>query len=505
MIKTPNEYYWQHCVMDSFTFLIVVSLIHCALFFFDTLFKSCSHYPYLYFLHNTGLQVQVFQLRWFTTSFNRFILKCGSWKPKILDLWFSLGTTCCLVLLPVAVYVVIRTAVYAWHTDLETSGTKPALIIEPMVPGLNLPLSDIGYYVATLVTCSAVHEFGHALAAVREDVHISGIGVTVLLILPVVYVHLNTEQYEALPPRRQLLIICAGVWHNFIMAVMAMLMLTLLPILLLPFFDTGSGVVVQNIDQTSPVLGPSGLLVGNKIVAVNQHQVKDYDSWHHSISSAIKKMSPGYCISSELVRLHDESVSAKQLPGGLVECCSASSPRHVCFEYLDKDENMPELPQHSCLPGRVVVESAQQLCMIGSDCSLDLHCLKPSLGNETRLLSIERDKGKVVIFLGHPSEIYHTMKVSEFVPRYAFISPVIAEVLMKLFKYMIVFSSGLAVVNVIPCFYFDGQHIIQAACNFLLARKFKRSMRQAIAFTVTFLGSLLLFGIFSSVIFPAVF
>jgi len=40
------------------------------------------------------------------------------------------------------------------------------------VPGVNLPISDIGYYVATLITCSIVHELGHAVAAVRYAVYI---------------------------------------------------------------------------------------------------------------------------------------------------------------------------------------------------------------------------------------------------------------------------------------------------------------------------------------------
>ena len=60
---------------------------------------------------------------------------------------------------------------------------------------------------------------------------------------------MNTEQYEALPARRQLSIVCAGVWHNFVVAVIAYLMLMSLPTLLLPFYDADSGVVVQSIDQ----------------------------------------------------------------------------------------------------------------------------------------------------------------------------------------------------------------------------------------------------------------
>jgi S2P endopeptidase len=83
----------------------------------------------------------------------------------------------------------------------------------------------------------------------REDVHIDGIGLIVVLIVPVAYVHLNTQQYDSLPPKRQLLITCAGVWHNVVLTVAAILLLILLPVLLYPFFDVGTGVTVRNIQQ----------------------------------------------------------------------------------------------------------------------------------------------------------------------------------------------------------------------------------------------------------------
>ncbi|XP_069689813.1 membrane-bound transcription factor site-2 protease [Periplaneta americana] len=480
--------------MDSFTVLIIVGLIHCALFFFDTLFKSCSHYPYLYFLHNTGLQVEVFRLRWFTTVFNRFIQKCGCWRPRLLDYWFTLGARCSLILLPVAVYIFIKTALGAWEKSSGSGDVKSSITLEPMIPGVNLPIGDIGYYIATLIICSVVHEFGHAVAAVREDVHISGIGVIILFILPVVYVHINTEQYDSLHPKRQLLIICAGVWHNIVLALIGICMLTLLPILVYPFFDIGSGVAICNIQQASPVLGPTGLRVGDKIVALNQCQVKDYDTWYYCIVSTIQHQGPGYCVSSELVREHDESVSVKQLPGGVVECCSANSPDHLCFEYIETEGDMPELQQHSCLPGRTVIESTEEMCTTSSDCSVDLHCLKPSLDNHTRLLRIKRENEKIVIFLGHPGEIYHTVQVSDFVP-YLFIPSAVPEVIAQLCKYVSVFSAGLAVINIIPCFYFDGQYIIQAVSNIILASKVEhKSVRNAIALCITICGTVFVFG-----------
>ena len=35
------------------------------------------------------------------------------------------------------------------------------------MPGVNLPLSQVGYYLATLLICAVIHEAGHAIAAAR--------------------------------------------------------------------------------------------------------------------------------------------------------------------------------------------------------------------------------------------------------------------------------------------------------------------------------------------------
>jgi S2P endopeptidase len=90
----------------------------------------------------------------------------------------------------------------------------------------------------------------------REDVHIDGIGLIVVLIVPFVCVHLNTQQYDSLPPKRQLRITCAGVWHNIVLTIAAMFLLILLPVLLYPFFDTGTGVAVRNIQKVLAIVVP---------------------------------------------------------------------------------------------------------------------------------------------------------------------------------------------------------------------------------------------------------
>lgn len=77
--------------------------------------------------------------------------------------------------------------------------------------------------------------------------HIDGVGMMFILILPVAYVHL--EDIAALPSSKQLRVMSAGVWHNIVQAVTAYLILWLLPYMLFPFFTVGHGVITTNINQ----------------------------------------------------------------------------------------------------------------------------------------------------------------------------------------------------------------------------------------------------------------
>ncbi|XP_063242597.1 membrane-bound transcription factor site-2 protease isoform X2 [Bacillus rossius redtenbacheri] len=437
--------------MDLISLLAIVCLLHSALFFMDLLFK-----------------------------------KCGSWRPRLLHCWFTVGSWCSLGLAPAAVYLVVKATFDIWHRNVDPGGRHSSVVLEPMIPGVNLPMSDFSYYSLTLITCSAVHELGHAIAAVREDVHVAGLGVALVLVFPVAYVQLSGEQLRALPPRRQLRVTCAGVWHNVVLALVAALALLLLPLLLYPLYDTGSGVYVRHVQQGSPVEGSTGLREGDRVVAVNQCEVGDTEDWYYCMLGAVRDPSPGYCVSSELARKHDESVPVKQLAGGGIECCGPGSEHHLCFEYLERDEGAPQLPQHSCLPVRTVVENAPRLCVLGADCPPDLHCLRPLLDNVTRLVRLERGTSPPVLYLGSPASAYRSVRVGDYVPLHRALPPGVPEAVARLCKYLVVFSAGLAAVNLVPCFWLDGRHIAWAACELLLGQS---SERQAVAAAITTLGT----------------
>lgn len=51
------------------------------------------------------------------------------------------------------------------------------------------------------------------------------------------------------PPYKQLKIVCAGVWHNFTLALLAMCVVGFVPFLLLPFYAPANGVIVASIPE----------------------------------------------------------------------------------------------------------------------------------------------------------------------------------------------------------------------------------------------------------------
>lgn len=72
-----------------------------------------------------------------------------------------------------------------------------------------------------------------------------------LFLYPGAFVELHTDQLEIITPLRRLRIYSAGVWHNFVLAVIAYLLSTSLPVLLTPFYIVNNGVLVTWISPVS--------------------------------------------------------------------------------------------------------------------------------------------------------------------------------------------------------------------------------------------------------------
>lgn len=83
----------------------------------------------------------------------------------------------------------------------------------------------------------------------REDVKVQGFGFFLLGIFPGAFVDLPSDQMSFLTPWQQLRIFCAGVWHNVIIVLVAVVFLGITPLLGGLFYEIGNGVTVLNVDS----------------------------------------------------------------------------------------------------------------------------------------------------------------------------------------------------------------------------------------------------------------
>ncbi len=60
-----------------------------------------------------------------------------------------------------------RRSISLLHQERHASRWLCHLLLQFQMPGVNLPMSQIYYYLLTLFVCGVLHEVGHAVAAVR--------------------------------------------------------------------------------------------------------------------------------------------------------------------------------------------------------------------------------------------------------------------------------------------------------------------------------------------------
>lgn len=103
------------------------------------------------------------------------------------------------------------------------------------------------HYIMAFMLTSGIHEYGHAAAAAHEDVQITGVGMAVFFAIIACFVNLNRDQLNRLSPRKQLRILCAGVWHNIVLAVVCLVLFEFFYYIGTPFYKLNIGVYVNSI------------------------------------------------------------------------------------------------------------------------------------------------------------------------------------------------------------------------------------------------------------------
>ncbi|XP_072370547.1 membrane-bound transcription factor site-2 protease [Scyliorhinus torazame] len=468
--------------------------IWCAISLGDSLLKSSPSLKVRYeeWLANHGVSIAPFHVRWQTTFFNRLFMKLGRWRPQLLYLWFSLGMAFGVVSMFVSMLLLAKT--FSQTLALMTAeGPTPEneRILQVVVPGVNLPISQMVYFFSAILISGVIHEVGHGVAAVREQVRFNGFGVFIFVIYPGAFVDLYTNHLQLISPIQQLRVFCAGVWHNFILALMALLGLYSLPIFLFPLYYTGSGALVTELTENSPASGPRGLSVGDFVKYVENCSVDSVENWHKCIEDISVKPQIGYCIKEEILQHLNSVGRVYRRLDGTTECCSNNSLVDICFSYRGK----LQIPQYICLAARKAIETSR-VCQRNADCQKELVpslCAKPSLENQTRLIRVKHSSPMDMLFLGHPVHLQYAVSLTNYKPRFGFLHLDIPVVIETFCKYLLSLSGALAVINAVPCFALDGQWMLSSFLEATLSSLIvEKQNRELIGFFILLFGSALL-------------
>uniref|UniRef100_A0A2C9JL93 Membrane-bound transcription factor site-2 protease n=1 Tax=Biomphalaria glabrata TaxID=6526 RepID=A0A2C9JL93_BIOGL len=481
------------------TWIALVLGFWSSLYLLDVFLKSKKSVarPYLSFLDKTGLTISACQVRWYTCIFNRVFLRVGQWKPHFLRIWFTLGIIFSLLAMVASIFLLSLLVV----NTLRQAPVEHQ-VLTPVMPGVNLPTNQISYYMLTLLVCGILHEVGHAVAAVREQVRINGFGLFLLLLYPGAFVDLSTEHLQAVSPLRQLRIYCAGVWHNLVIAVLAALVLLALPGMLVPFYSLGASVVVTDVVPNSAVSGARGLKIGETVTRINDCHIKSISDWSACLSASMQEKWTGHCLPLDLIKELDASpfntlANKSHSQWEVIDCCNSTSPTHLCFMYHTKksaETLIFNITKYACLPARPATD--RPMCRLQSDCyvpKIDAACVYPAVDNETKLLRVFHGQRPPLLFLGHPLDLYYSVSLSNYVPKISIIPLNLPYVIETFCKYIISLSGALVILNVIPCYALDGQYIFHAFVELALRPAVPDPEIRSLIFSLVILfGTLLL-------------
>ncbi len=135
----------------------------------------------------------------------------------------------------------------------------------PIIPGVTIGWEIAIYILFSIGVAAVVHEFSHAIMALRENIEVKSIGFFLAYIIPAAFVEVNEEKLEKAPLLSKAKIVSAGPASNLVLGAVFFLLLHL--IVMAP-----AGVIVAGVEENSPA-HRAGILEGDIIKYVNDTRV----------------------------------------------------------------------------------------------------------------------------------------------------------------------------------------------------------------------------------------
>jgi len=346
-------------------------------------------------------------------------------------------------------------------------------LIQPIIPGLTVPMFHLPLIILAVFVCLIVHESGHAITAALNAVPMLSAGISLNVIFPSAFVSLSSVTLKALPPWPRIRIAAGGAWHNI-------LFWALLWFVSFSGITAGAGRalgwlgwryvgdigrVVLSIAEDSPLRQhiPSGTL----ITALDDTKMDSQDAWsdyllHRESTSA----SAGWCVSRTWL---EEQPKA---------CCVSSSDSNEglsCFiEPVLGGEARCISPLLVMNPvasglGDASPSRCDERCALGHQA-----CLRPRQGEQLLRIVVEPPswisgaQSGVIIWRGPKREVWDQVEIGNFQPRHWTIPLYLPTLISIFFSYLSIVNISLFAFNLVPLAFLDGSEILDACLDLAL-------------------------------------
>ncbi|WOK98580.1 membrane-bound transcription factor [Canna indica] len=446
-------------------------------------------------------------------AFNGALFSLGRRYSRFLKIWFTMGAAFSFVILVGVSVMLLWDFIDAFNLPHGTSGVNGILGswlfgTFSLLPGLSISIMDVGSIIVSTLLSVGLHEFGHAIAATSEGVHIEYIAVFLAILVPGALVAFNLQYLQSLPHSAVLRIYGAGIWHNVTFCAACLMTLISLPIILHPFFLHGEGAFVLGVPKASPFYGY--LSPYDVIVAIDGLKIKNPHEWISLMSEVDSQMltepfeikdtkkfqvlnhRKGYCVpntwiegSSNFDSCHNELTAFVRMP------CFNSS-----LIFLSGEKNKSE--DRYCLIAREVVKLKK--CWNGwklngtnepsCACSVDETCMTPvqipgmswvevtysslyspdclEYKRHSSMYSEKFDFGSTscegtFVYIGNTLSAAHSVHLSAYQPQWAstILIAHLPNMLEKILSHCFHMSASLALVNSLPVYFLDGESVLE--------------------------------------------
>ena len=209
--------------------------------------------------------------------------------PKFTKIFGFLGVVFGFLTMAV-IFVLLTVKVYDFLFNNTPTPIAPLLPGIQTVPGI--PVLGFWHWIISIFVLAVVHEFSHGWLARLYDIKVKSSGFAVLgIILPVVpaaFVEPDEAQLNNASKRKQLEILAAGSFSNYVAALIFLLLFLFIAVPALSSTIYSEGVVIAKSLDGYPA-NLSGLSDGDRVLRVNEIEINNINDFYN----VLKEVGPG--------------------------------------------------------------------------------------------------------------------------------------------------------------------------------------------------------------------